>query len=425
MIKTVKVRHALLSACSFFMLVLPLAAQSRRLWVLKASGDLVEYDLTTFAPKLTTKLPPEAVKSPAGISINRLGQVLFETVVTLPLSAEEAAPHKVWIRNGHAASTLDQRIEHKVEDRGSNQVVTESAPAAFLSVDGTHLFWFSNQARRLQREDVDLSTQTDWQAWRTDLGGAGKEDLVSAKLPDCRCTTGSCEEGCPTGIAWVPDGGLDKFFLVTQTVAGQTNPSFKESVRYQADGGKWAPNALAAPLQRVLDATADGSVIVEAIPDTGCCGWSNQSNDQTLLVENGKSRAVFDEQATYKNPDYDVSFYTSNARLSPDGGRLAMTVTATAQGNKAIQLAEQGQASPEESQRIRKALAEMPAVAVKTMEDPPHQIAYLPHASLVGWVSEKEALIVEEHLLVVYNVVSGTRKKTAVRVDDPARVFLR
>ena len=256
------------------MLLLPLAAQSKRLWVLKASGELVEYDLTTFVPKLITKLPAEAVKSHAGISINRLGQVLFETAVTLPLSTEEAAPHKVWIWNGHAASTIDQGIEHKVEDRGSNQVVTESAPGAFLSADGTHLFWFSNQARRLQREDVDLSTQTNWQAWKTDLNGAGKEDLAAAKLPDCRCTTGSCEESCPTGMAWVPEGGLDKFFLVTQTVAGQTNASYKESVRYLADGGKWAPNTLGEPLQRVLDATVDGSVIVEAIPDTGCCGWS-------------------------------------------------------------------------------------------------------------------------------------------------------
>ena len=61
-------------------------------------------------------------------------------------------------------------------------------------------------------------------------------------------------------------------------------------------------------------------MIVEAIPDTGCCGWSNQSNDQTLVLSDGKKITVFDEQATYKNPDYDVSFYTSNARLSPELG---------------------------------------------------------------------------------------------------------
>src|SRR5215475_4588229 len=208
---------------------LPLAAQGRRLWVLKPSGDMAEYDLTTFAAKQTVKLPPEAAKSPANISVNRMGQVLFETAVNLPLSSEEAAPHKIWIWNGHAASTLDQGIVRKTEETGSNQAITELAPIAFLSADGAHLFWFANQARRLQREDIDLSTTNSWQAWQTDLSAAGKEDVASAKLPDCRCTTGTCEDSCPNGVAWVPEGGLDKFFLVTQVIAGQTNPTYKES----------------------------------------------------------------------------------------------------------------------------------------------------------------------------------------------------
>ena len=82
---------------------------------------------------------------------------------------------------------------------------------------------------------------------------------------------------------------------------------------------------------------------------------------------------------------------------------MAMTVVATAQANKPIQLSQQGQASPEESARIRKALADLPVVAVKNMEDPPKQIATVPHASLIGWISEKELLIVEGHTLVAYN----------------------
>jgi hypothetical protein len=425
MIKIVKARNALLSACSFVLLLLPLAAQSKRLWVLKASGELVEYNPITFVAKQTVKLPPGAAKTPASLSVNHLGQVLFETAVTLPLSPEEAAPHKIWLWNGHVASTLDQGIEHKVEDHGSNQALTELAPAAFLSADGTHLFWFANEARRLQREEVDLSTQTTWQAWQTDLSGAGREDVVSAKLPDCRCTTGSCEESCPTGVVWMPEGGLDKFFLVTQTVAGQTNPSYKESARYRLEAGKWTPSALADPLRRVLDANDDGDMIVEAIPDTGCCGWSNQSNDQTVVHVAGKVRTVFDERASYKNPDYDVSFYTSNAKLSPGGGYVATTITATAKANQPIQLAEDGQANPEESKQIRKALAELPAVEVTNAGEIPGRVAFLPHASLVGWISEKEMLIVEDHFLVVYDVGKAARRKTTVRVDDPARVFLR
>ena len=139
---------------------------------------------------------------------------------------------------------------------------------------------------------------------------------------------------------------------------------------------------------------------------------------------------MFDEHAAYKNPDYDVSFYTENGKLSPELGAVAFTIIATAKPNTPIQLAEQGQANPEESQRIRKALLDLPAVEVKSIdaksnEAGPRRIAFLPHATLVGWISEKEILIVEGHLLVAYNVASGDRRKSKIRVEDAAHVFLR
>jgi hypothetical protein len=104
---------------------------------------------------------------------------------------------------------------------------------------------------------------------------------------------------------------------------------------------------------------------------------------------------------------------------------VALTIVATSQPNTPIQLAEQGQANPEESQRIRKALLDLPAVEVKSAEDSPHRIAFLPHATLVGWISSKEILIVEGRLLVAYNVASGVRRKSNIRVEDVAHVFLR
>jgi hypothetical protein len=212
---------------------------------------------------------------------------------------------------------------------------------------------------------------------------------------------------------------------MTQFVTGKSEPLYKASTLYHEESGQWKGTPLETPLRRVLDAASGGSVIVEAIPDTGCCGWSNQSNDQTLVRVSGKTRNVFDEQATYKNADYDVSFYTSNARLSPDLGFVAMTIGATAAANKPIQLSEQGQANPEESRQIRKTLAELPAVEVKSLEDSPKRVALVPHASLVGWISEKELLMVEERVLVVYNVGTGARRKSSVRVDDAGKVFLR
>ena len=410
----------------FLFLTAPLLGQGKRLWVLRSPGEMVEYDPATFAVKAKVKVPAEAVQSPGNVSVNHLGQILFAPSLSLPLSEDDvAAPHKVWFWNGKTATTIDQGVKREVTSAGSNQAVTEVVPVPHLSADGSQLYWFANQARRLQREDVDLSTATVWQAWQTDLSGAGRENLTSASFPDCRCKTGSCEESCLYGVAWAPENGVGRFFLMTQFVAGKTEAVYKASTRYQDEGGKWTSTVTSEPLQRVLDSASSGNIIVEAIPDTGCCGWSNQSNDQTLILANGKKQTLFDERATYKNSDYDVSFFTSNALLSPDLDSVAMTITATAQANKPIQLSEQGQANPEESKDIRKALAELPAVEVKSIGDSPQRIVFVPHATLVGWISEKELLIVEDHLLVAYNVASGARRKSSVRVEDMGRAFLR
>ena len=87
--------------------------------------------------------------------------------------------------------------------------------------------------------------------------------------------------------------------------------------------------------------------------------------------------------------------------------------------------AEAGQANPAESQRIRKSLADLPVVQVVSAVDPGKRLGFLPHATLVGWLSEKEILIVENHFLAAYDVTSGARRKSAIRVDDPSFVFVR
>jgi hypothetical protein len=272
---------------------------------------------------------------------------------------------------------------------------------------------------------VDLSTKTTWLAWRTDLTGNQREEIASIALPDCSCPTGGCEESCPYGEVWVPVNGGGDYFLLTQFVAGQTKPVYKSTSIYQENTGKWSATPIDPPLRRVLDG-ATPAAILEAIPDIGCCGWANQSNDQTVLRLGGKMSTVFDEQAAYKNSDYDVSFYTENGKLSPGLDFVAVTIVATAEPNKPIQLAEQGQANPEESQHIRKALLDVPAIEVKSIDgNPPRRLAFLPHTTLVGWISDKEILIVEAHVLVAYNVASGARRKSTIQVDDGVYVFLR
>lgn len=412
-------------ACLIF-LASSMFAQTKRVWVLRSTGEMVEYDPATFTPKQTVKVPPEAVQSPGGLFVNHLGQILFVPAVALPLTEDDVkSAHKLWFWDGHSATLLDQGVVRSVATTGSNLAITETAPIVRLAADGAHLFWFANQARRLQRDGLDLSTTNTWQAWRTDLNGGSRDDLATVKLAECRCATGVCEETCAYCGVWVPDAGVGQFFLMTQFVTGQTETTFQKSTRYQDEGGKWTATALEKPLERELDASADGNVMVDAIPDSGCCGWVNESVDQTLVRSGGNARVVFDERVSYHNPNYDVSFYTSNALLSPDSGLIAMTVVSTATANKPIQLVDEGQASPEELQRIRKALPELPAIEVKTLDDTPKRVAYVPHTSLIGWLSEKELLIIDDHLVTTYNLATGARRKSTIKVDDPARVFLR
>jgi hypothetical protein len=134
---------------------------------------------------------------------------------------------------------------------------------------------------------------------------------------------------------------------------------------------------------------------------------------------------MFDELSVYKNLFFNVTCTTENGKLAPDLASVALTIVATSQPNTPIQLAEQGQANPEESQRIRKGLLDLPAVEVKSVEEPSRRVAFLPHATLVGWISSKEILVLENKLLVAYNVANGAQRKSNIRVEDAAHVFLR
>jgi hypothetical protein len=422
--RKLKPQKAIHVFCLIFLLATFVAAQAKRLWVIRAPGEMVEYDSVTFVAKATIKLPAEAVGSPQNLSVNHLGQILLAEPVTLPLAeGDPAAERKVWFWDGHTAITLLRDISRSTSTAGSNLVITESVASPFLSADGKYLYWSANRARRLQRDGIDLSTKTTWSFWKTDLAGAQRQDMAPVALPECSCPTGGCEETCPYEEAWIPKDGLGKFVLLTEFVSGKNQPLYKSTAVYEEQDGKWTPTPLDHPLHRVLDAASPGAIL-EAVPDTGCCGWSNQSDDQTLLHSQGKTVIVFDELGAYNNPDYDVSFYTENGTLSPDLRSVAFTIAATAQPNQPIQLAEEGQGNPEESQRIRKAVADLPAVEVKSIEDSSRRPAFLPHAALIGWLNDKEILISESHVLVVYNVTTGTRRKSNVHADA-TRVFLR
>ena len=400
--------------------------QSRRLWVLQAPDTLVEYDPATFAAKGQVTVPAAALESPGALQINAKGQMLFALSADDPaIDASKEMRDKVWLWDGQKAASLGRGYLYISEHVGSNQKVTESLPTPYLSAAGTSLYWFTNQLGKLQRDNVDLEVVTTFTAWRTNWAGKQREELASFDLPSCRCTTGACQETCTEARVWAPDQGVSGYFFLTRMIPGQTEPKFEGTYLYEGSTGSWSAAPLDEPLERVLDAADNGSLVVSAIPDIGCCGWENQSNDQTVFYRFGKRSVIFDERARYKNPDYDVSFFTTSAKIAPDLSAIAMTIQSTIKPGAPIQLSEQGQANPQESERLRKVLPELPAVEVVSAAEGSKQFAYLPRASVVGWLNEKELVIVEGGVVVAFNPATGARRKSSIKVSDAAWVFVR
>jgi len=400
-------------------------AQNRRIWIMQEPGSVIEYDPVTFASKQTTPIPSEVLHAPGLLQVNARGQMLFAPNPDDPSPDVGKAGEKIWFWDGKAASDVKRGLVRTSSRTGSNDKIVESSPSVLLSADGAHLYWFTDQFSRLERDNVELSVTTAFSAWRTAIGGQQREEVASTELPECRCPSGSCSETCPEIRLWAPEEGPQRYLLATQFIPGQTESKYIGTTRYELQDGEWKGTELSEPLQRILDGNEDGTIVVSALPDTGCCGWENQSNDQTFLLNAGKKSLIYDERDQFKNPDYDVSFYTENARISPDQSAVAMTIKATAKPGGTIQLSEQGQASPAESQRIRKALADLPAVQIVSVSEPGKRLAFVPHAFLAGWLNEKEILIVENQVVVAYNVTTGARRRSTIKVSDPAYVIVR
>src|ERR1700691_3093881 len=101
----------ILIVCLLFTFAFPIAAQNKRIWVLRAPGEAAEYDPATFAEKLAVKIPAEALASPMDLQINAVGQMLFAPAVALPLAEGDLATEKkIWFWNGHSAIALTRDI---------------------------------------------------------------------------------------------------------------------------------------------------------------------------------------------------------------------------------------------------------------------------------------------------------------------------
>ena len=412
------------------LLVLTAHAQSpKQLWVLQEPNQIVEYDVTTFVVRRTMRVPRRLVEHPEYLSINAKGQMVF-----LPLKGAQwaggemaSAGDRMWFWDGHQARERKLEGTKTRGDKAGKPTVTETAPEWFLSGGGEFLFWFETRFEKITDEfGVERSARFTSEVSRTDLAGGKLETIASLSSAGwCECATGACSETCPEWEFWAPDGVVGDFFLLTRVTPGQLESTYHESFLYQRSGRTWQPKKLSQAIQKPLAASEKGEILVAAVPDGGCCGWDNEGNDQTLLLRNGNVDVLYDEEARYHNRNYDVSFYTADARLAAGNAMLAYTVVSTAPIGSPIRLSSDGKENAEELARVRKAIGELPAVEVVQLGTPPRSATVIPRAGLVGWVNDRELLVAQDGQLTVYDIRGSKRKQSTIRVRNAADAFLR
>jgi hypothetical protein len=414
------------TALSFSFAAAPQSAM--RLWVLQEPGQVVEYDPSNWAVIDSVKVPAEFIRDPDSLQINRNGQMLFcaDPQIQFGNPDQHFPTEKVWLWNGQSAAILDRFPGKKGTPAAKENATVESSRRWALSSDGRHLYWFENEFTTVRNADgADVLVSTSYRVWETDLNGGQPSQIAGFSFPACECETGACSETCPEAGFWFPDEGVDDFFIVNHWIPGQIGSTYQSSHVCQRTGGKWMSRKLPEALQDVQDATRAGTTIVHRILDGGCCGWENEGNDQTILDGNGKHTILFDERRRYANLNYDVSFFTSKARISPDGHSVAITISSTSLPGTEIRLSDEGKPNPNELARLRQNMASLPTVEVVGVEDPSSRSVVLPHATLVGWLSEREILVVENGTLDAFDVSSGARRRSPIRAVNESIVFLR
>lgn len=401
-------RHQIAVIALAFAIVSVAAQGSVRLWVVQAPDKLVEYDVATFAPRATVTIPAYAARHPEFLRVNSTGHVMYEAPHGFEFGDSPEASGKIWFWNG------TQGREMPSQDR-----------EPFLSADGRSLIWFADTSSKVtDRDGVEQSMRTSARVWRTDLNGANEQILVSIPpAPSCQCTTGSCSESCPVWTMWARDGVVGSAFILTLFTEGQIQSSYERSVRYRLEGGRWQPDTLTEPLEGILTSDPAGATLVEVVPDAGCCGWMNESSDQTAIIRGGRRAVLFDEFEKFGNTDYDISFYSARAVLAPGRALIAHSIHGDVPQDE-IRLSDSGKPNPAALTRITSTIGDLPITEILDTGATPKVLATIRHADAIGWLNDRELLVVENNVLAVYDA-AGKRIRTSTVHVDHAAAYLR
>ncbi|MBA4422444.1 MAG: hypothetical protein C0390_04985 [Syntrophus sp. (in: bacteria)] len=425
--------------CMSFWVTPPLFGASDRekhLFVLQRTrGALVEYAPTDFRELRSVKLPDEAfneVFKPHGeINVNGSGQVLM----SIYPPHQGLRPLEYWFGNGQKSQIIPPEASLYRDDDYDQDGY--GLPRPLLSADGKSLFWFETAMkvrRQIDRGGYQVpEVEAVFQVMQSDLKDGKKIPILKNVLPPCICETGVCTETCAVGRLWSPSGIIDDFFFVTYWVPGQIGSTFQSTYLFQKDKDIWAGKKLDRPCEAILDARNHGTMLVETVPDGGCCGWENESNDLTYIRYRGLRTEIFDEGKKYDNFVYDVSFFSANAHISPDLSMIAHTIASTMpedanadQFRFSSSVEQNREIRPEEVSRLRQMINRHPVVEILAPGASVRKLAEIEKATLIGWLNEREGLIFREEKLAVINVHGGKQVNilpiTAEKAED---VFLR
>jgi hypothetical protein len=419
-----------------------MAKTQKHLWVVQSPNTIAEYDANTFTLKqkitVPDSLPNEVVQGSLAfqtpLSINSLGQILYVPSVNAPESG------KVWFWDGKSGVWLDRHgIHTQTPDKTDSKSSTvDSDPVPFLSADGKHFFWFTNTESEYgvlkdPVGDYEPTVETAFRAWQTDLAGGNGKTIAAISIPMCKCETGFCAETCPTIEWYVPKDRQTDFFILTQLIGGES-PDFQWTSVFHEVSGQWKDAKLPHPVEDIFDAKDDGAVLVEETSDP---------YGQVLLTEGAKSTVLFDpfKRFTFSYDSEALDLWFRATEISPNrdlvawdiclGGnavrKFATNYWACPDVNNEVDIPFDDGSKPSEAQlaAAQEFLMDLPAVEVISLGTPGKLVTRLPHADLVGWLSDSEVVVLQQNEIEVLDTVTGAVKKSDVRVDKREFVLLR
>jgi hypothetical protein len=390
-----------------------------RLFVLqRVEGGLVEHDLPSLQVRRVVRVPPDTFAGDHPILVSRLGQVL----ISFHHPDGYAVPARHWWWDGRAGRFLDPRVPAGEDADGW------AYPRGLLAADGGEPFWYQTLM-----PGAGPAVRPAFRLYRGAPGDPRAATVLARAFPECACATGACSETCPVGEAWAPHGVVEDFVFVTYFVPGQLEPTYDLTVLLRRQGAGWTAQPWPAPAALLLDAVRGGALTVEAEPDAGCCGWVNESSDTTTVRRDGKPLVLFDEFRRYGNERYDVSFFSANAAIAPDGTRVAHTlacsqerVAASTPLRPSSGRPESETLSPAEISTITDLIGRHPLVEIAHLPPSSRPPVQIPRATLIGWLSDTELLVFRDRRLHVADARDGRiLRALPVTLEKPGHAFLR